>query len=92
MIAHHSVGGCNLRVGDLFGSGTISGSEPGTYGSILEQTQAGKHAVKLTGGGERKFVQDGDTIIIRGVAGKVGSDLVGFGECAGTILPAIEYQ
>ncbi|XXH00002.1 hypothetical protein Hte_006343 [Hypoxylon texense] len=91
MVAHHTVGGCNLRVGDLFGSGTISGSASGTYGSILEQTQGGKQAVKLTGGGERKFLQDGDTIIIRGVAGEVGSGLVGFGECMGTILPAIQY-
>jgi len=91
MIAHHSVAGCNLRAGDLFGSGTISGAEPGTYGSILEQTQGGKQALKLSGGGERKFVQDGDTIVIKGVAGSADSGLVGFGECVGTILPAIAY-
>ena len=92
MIAHHSATGCNLRVGDLFGSGTISGTEPGTHGSILEQTQGGKQAVKLNGGEERKFVQDGDTIIIRGVAGETDDGLVGFGECAGQILPALSLE
>jgi fumarylacetoacetase len=90
MIAHHSVTGCNLRTGDLFGSGTISGDGSGTYGSILEQTQGGKHPVKLDNGEERKFLQDGDSIIITGVAGEVEGGLVGFGECTGQILPAVE--
>jgi len=90
MIAHHSVGGCNLRVGDLFGSGTISGSEPGTYGSILEQTRGGQQAVILSGGGERKFLQDGDSIIIRGLAGQAPG-FVGFGECVGRIFLATQY-
>ncbi|KAF2995489.1 hypothetical protein E8E14_004469 [Neopestalotiopsis sp. 37M] len=90
MIAHHTVTGCNLRTGDLLGSGTISGTETGTYGSILEQTQAGKHPVKLNGGEERLFVQDGDTITITGAAGQVDGGLVGFGECSGQILPALD--
>ncbi|KAF6831424.1 Fumarylacetoacetase 2 [Colletotrichum musicola] len=88
MIAHHTITGCNLRPGDLLGSGTISGTESGTEGSILEQTQGGKQAVKLTGGDERKFLQDGDTVIIRGWAGEKGA-LVGFGEVSGKIEAAL---
>jgi fumarylacetoacetase len=89
MIAHHSVSGCNLRPGDLFGSGTISGEEPGTQGSLLEQIQGGKVSIKLNGGEERKFLQDGDTITIRGWSGQDGG-LVGFGDAVGMILPAVE--
>ena len=85
MIAHHTVTGCNLRAGDLFGSGTISGTEAGTEGSILEQTQGGKAPLSLSGGEERKFLQDGDTLVIRGSFGKEGA-MVGFGEVSGTIL------
>lgn len=88
MIAHHSISGCNLRPGDLFGSGTISGEDSTSQGSILEQTQGGKNALKLQGGEERKFLQDGDTMVIRGWAGKEGA-LVGFGEVSGTIQPAL---
>lgn len=90
MIAHHTVTGCNLRPGDLFGSGTISGTESGTEGSILEQTQGGKVALKLSGGQERKFIQDGDTLVIRGWFGKEGS-MVGFGEVSGTIEAAVPF-
>ncbi|KAM5349625.1 hypothetical protein ACJ41O_006130 [Fusarium nematophilum] len=89
MIAHHSISGCNLRTGDLLGSGTISGLEAGTQGSLLEQTQGGKVLVQLDGGEERKFVQDGDTITIRGWSG-AGDGLVGFGECSGTIIAPIK--
>ncbi|CAG7562617.1 unnamed protein product [Fusarium equiseti] len=90
MLAHHSISGCNMRTGDLLGSGTISGLEPGTQGSLLEQTQGGKVLVQLEGGEERKFVQDGDTITITGWAGDSEDGIVGFGECSGTILPAIK--
>ncbi|WQF85695.1 Putative fumarylacetoacetase [Colletotrichum destructivum] len=89
MVAHHSISGCNLRPGDLFGSGTISGSEPGTQGSLLEQSQGGKTPIKLSGGHERKFIQDGDTVVIRGWAGEQDGELVGFGECTGQILPPL---
>jgi fumarylacetoacetase len=85
MIAHHTITGCNLRTGDLFGSGTISGPDSGTEGSMLEQTQGGKATIKLSGGEERKFLEDGDTIVIRGQAGREGG-LIGFGEVSGTIL------
>ncbi|EEA24032.1 hypothetical protein TMatcc_007108 [Talaromyces marneffei ATCC 18224] len=89
MVAHHSVSGCNLRPGDLFGSGSISGEEPGTQGSLLEQIQGGKVAIQLNGGEERRFLQDGDTITIRGWSGQDGG-LVGFGDAVGMILPAVE--
>ncbi|KAF4455618.1 putative fumarylacetoacetate hydrolase [Fusarium austroafricanum] len=92
MIAHHSVSGCNMRTGDLLGSGTISGLEPGTQGSILEQTMGGKQSVVLEGGEERKFVQDGDSITITGWSGTADDGLIGFGECEGTILPAITRE
>jgi fumarylacetoacetase len=86
MVAHHTVGGCNLRAGDLFGSGTISGTEKGLYGSLLEQTQVGKQVIQLESGETRKFLLDGDEIVITGRAGKDG-EFVGFGDCAGKIVP-----
>lgn len=88
MLAHHSIGGCPMRVGDLFGSGTISGTEQGTEGAMLEYTKGGKESIKLDGGDERKFLQDGDTVTLNGVCGDQDSGLVGFGECVGKILPA----
>lgn len=86
MLAHHTVTGCNMNTGDLLGSGTISGTEPQSQGSLLEQTN-GKNPIKLSDGAERVFLEDGDTVILRGVAGSEGS-YVGFGDCVGTILPA----
>lgn len=88
MLAHHSIGGCPMRVGDLLGSGTISGTEPGSQGSMLEITNGGKEVIRLQGDVERKFLQDGDTIAIFGVCGSEDDGLVGFGECVGKILPA----
>ncbi|KAJ5577386.1 uncharacterized protein N7459_006350 [Penicillium hispanicum] len=87
MVAHHTITGCNLRTGDLLGSGTISGTEPQTEGSLLEQTN-GKAALTLADGSQRLFLEDGDTVILRGVAGSEGN-YVGFGDCVGTILPPI---
>ncbi|OAX76944.1 fumarylacetoacetase [Emergomyces africanus] len=87
MLAHHSVTGCNMRTGDLLGSGTISGDKPGTLGSLLENTDGGKNPIKLVDGSERVFLQDGDEVILRGACGKEGS-YVGFGDCAAVILPA----
>lgn len=88
MIAHHTITGCNLRSGDLLGSGTISGTTPGSEGSLLEMTQGGKTPLKLSGGEERSFLEDGDTLLIRGAAGEPGS-LIGFGEVFGRIEPAL---
>ena len=77
-----------MRVGDLLGSGTISGPESGQEGSMVEMTKGGKQTIQLSGGVERKFLQDGDTITISGVSGSEENGLVGFGECVGKILPA----
>ncbi|OCT51576.1 Fumarylacetoacetase [Cladophialophora carrionii] len=88
MLAHHSIGGCPMATGDLLGSGTISGTETGTEGSLLECSKGGKETIKLNGGVERKFLEDGDVVTIYGVCGSEESGLVGFGECSGEILPA----
>jgi fumarylacetoacetase len=89
-LAHHTVNGCNITTGDLYASGTISGPSPDSYGSMLELTWRGKNPLKLDDGSERAFIEDCDTIIIRGHAVKDGIR-VGFGECETTILPAKEY-
>lgn len=78
-----------MQVGDLLGSGTISGLEPSERGSLLEQNDNGKTSIKLTGGEERKFLEDGDEITITGVCGSDERALVGFGECVGRIEPAL---
>lgn len=90
MIAHHTVTGCALRVGDLLGSGTISGPDVKSCGSFLEISQNGETPLQLSSksvGLQRTFLEDGDKIIIRGVTGQHGA-YVGFGECEGVILPA----
>ncbi len=88
MLAHHTVGGCPMNTGDLLGSGTISGKEKDTLGSMLEINKAGKEIVKLSNGEERKFLVDGDTITIKGACKGGDGAFVGFGECLGQILPA----
>lgn len=90
MLAHHTIGGCPMQVGDLLGSGTISGTETGTEGAMIEITKGGKESIQLKGGFERKFLQDGDTVTLRGVCGDQDYALVGFGDCVGRILPALE--
>ena len=90
MLAHHSITGCPMNVGDLLGSGTISGTEPNERGALIEQTWNGRDPIHLEGGEERVFLEDGDTITIRGVCGGDGENLVGFGECTGMIEPAID--
>ncbi|MFT4879740.1 MAG: fumarylacetoacetase [Flavobacteriales bacterium] len=86
-LAHHTVNGCNLRVGDMMASGTISGPDESSYGSMLELSWKGSKTVKLGDEGERKFIADGDEVIIRGHAVKNGVR-IGFGEVSGKILPA----
>ncbi len=88
-LAHHTMNGCNMNVGDLMGSGTISGKTEDSYGSLLEITWGGKNPLILNDGSERKFVEDHDTVIMRGHAEK-GDIRVGFGEVRCTILPAKE--
>jgi len=87
MIAHHTIGGCPMRTGDLLGSGTISGPGESERGSLLEMSNGGKKDVAVGSGAVRRFLEDGDTVVIRGFAG-TGSGRVGFGECAGTIAAA----
>jgi fumarylacetoacetase len=85
-IAHHTVNGCNLNVGDVMASGTISGKTPDSYGSLLELSWGGKNPIQLTDGSTRTFLEDGDTIVIKGYAEKDGHR-VDFGEVRTTILP-----
>ena len=87
-LAHHTINGCNVKVGDLMASGTISGKDDSSYGSMLELSWAGKNAVQLNEGGERKFIQDNDTVIMRGYCEKEGVR-VGFGEVSSKLLPAL---
>jgi fumarylacetoacetase len=81
-----------MQVGDLLGSGTISGLEPSERGSLLEQTENGKISIQLAGEEERKFLEDGDEITISGVCGADGDVLIGFGECVGSIEPALRMD
>ncbi len=86
-LAHHTVNGCNVEVGDMYASGTISGAENNSFGSMLELTWRGQNPIKLSNGTERKFIDDNDTVIMKGYAEKDGIR-VGFGEVEGKILPA----
>lgn len=86
-LAHHTVNGCNIRVGDLYGSGTISGTNENSYGSLLELAWMGTKPIAMNDGSERKFVQDGDTVTMRGFGKKDGIK-VGFGEVSAKVLPA----
>ncbi|MCU1720946.1 MULTISPECIES: fumarylacetoacetase [unclassified Pseudomonas] len=88
MVAHHSVNGCQLQPGDLFGSGTLSGAKPGQFGSLLEITEGGKLPVELASGEVRKFLEDGDEIILRARARRDGVASIGFGECRGKVVAA----
>jgi fumarylacetoacetase len=89
LVTHHTVNGCNLMPGDLFGSGTQSGSQPGQGGSLLELSAGGKSPLKLENGETRTFLEDGDTVILRAYCEAEGFRRIGFGECAGTVLPPI---
>jgi len=88
LVAHHTVGGCNLQPGDLFGSGTLSGPGPGQAGSLLELTQGGKQPITLPNGETRTFLVDGDTLTLRGFCERSGARRIGFGVCSATVLSA----
>ncbi|MDF2489706.1 MAG: fumarylacetoacetase [Pseudomonas sp.] len=88
MIAHHSVNGCQLQPGDLFGSGTLSGTEPGSFGSLLEMTEGGKQPVELPNSERRQFLEDGDEVTLRARCVREGQVSIGFGECRGRVMPA----
>lgn len=85
-LAHHTVNGCNVEVGDLYASGTISGSDPKSFGSMLELTWRGQNPIQLSNGQERKFIDDNDTVTMKAWAEKDGVR-VGFGEVTGKIIP-----
>jgi fumarylacetoacetase len=88
MLAHHTSNGCNLRAGDLFGSGTISSPTPHGPGSLLELTKNGSEPITLPSGEQRRFLEDGDEVIFRGRADAEGFVPIGFGECRGRVLPS----
>jgi fumarylacetoacetase len=88
-LCHHTTSGCAMRVGDLLGSGTISGPEKENRGSMLEMSWGGKEPLTLNNGEARSFIEDGDTLVLRGAARGDGY-LVGFGEVSGTLLPAVD--
>jgi fumarylacetoacetase len=88
MVAHHTSNGCNLEIGDLLGSGTVSGPEPSSWASLLELTAGGSKPLTLPNGEQRTFIQDGDEISFRGFCAKPGQARIGFGECRATVLPA----
>jgi fumarylacetoacetase len=88
LVTHHTVNGCNLQPGDLLGSGTLSGPTPGEAGSLLEITLGGKQPMTLSNGETRTFLEDGDTLTLRGYCERDGAVRIGLGEVSGTVLPA----
>ena len=88
LLAHHTVNGCNLQPGDLMGSGTLSGEDPGQGGSLLELSMGGKNPLVLANGEKRTFLEDGDSVCLRGRSSREGFRSIGFGECEGRVLPA----
>lgn len=88
MVAHHTSNGCNLRPGDLIGTGTISGPARENEGCLLEMTRGGKDSISLPGGETRRFLQDGDEVILRGYCEAEGFARIGLGQCTGRVLPA----
>ena len=90
-LAHHASSGCKMNTGDLLGSGTISGPNKGEFGSLLELAWGGKEPLPLPAGETRNFLEDGDTVTLRGFAGGgAAGPRIGFGACIGTILAAPE--
>ena len=88
MVAHHTVNGCNLQPGDLLGTGTLSGPTLDQACALIELTTGGKNPIQLPNGESRTWLEDGDTVILRGWCEKPGAARIGFGECVGTVLPA----
>ena len=88
MVAHHTSGGCNLRPGDLLGTGTISGPTREACGSITEATRGGREPLQIATGEERRFLEDGDEIILRARGLREGFVPIGFGECRAQVIGA----
>ncbi len=90
LVAHHTINGCDLRAGDLLGTGTQSGPTPGEAGSLLELSAGGSTSIQIARDETRSFLQDGDTVIFRGWCERAGAAKIGFGTAQGTVLPAID--
>ena len=90
LVTHHTCGGCNLQAGDLLGTGTISAPDEDGLGSLLEITRGGQQPITLASGETRRFLEDGDELILAARATREGFAGIGFGECRGRILPAME--
>lgn len=88
-LAHHTVNGCNINVGDMYASGTISGKSETAYGSMLELTWRGSKPIAMPDGSERKFINDNDTVIVTGYCEKEGFTRIGFGDASGKVFPAV---
>ena len=88
MVTHHTVNGCNLQAGDLLGSGTLSGPTLDQAGALIELTTGGKNPIALPNGEQRTWLEDGDSVVLRGWCEREGAARIGFGECVGTVLPA----
>ncbi len=88
MVTHHTVNGCNLQPGDLMGTGTLSGPMRDQAGALIELTEGGKNPLTLVNGETRAFLEDGDSVVLRGHCVGQGAARIGFGECVGTVLPA----
>ena len=88
MVAHHASNGCNLNPGDLFGTGTISSASTDGCGSLLEISQGGRSPITLPSGEERRFLEDGDEVVLRARAHRAGAAPIGFGGCRGVVMPA----
>lgn len=86
LVTHHTVNGCNLQPGDLLGSGTLSGPKPDEAGSLMELTLGGKQPITLPNGEKRTFLEDGDTLVMRGYCEREGAVRIGLGEVAGTVV------
>ena len=85
LLTHHASNGCNLRPGDLLATGTVSGPEPGERGCLLELTRRGAEPIQLPDGTARKFLENGDEVILRGYCERQGFARIGFGECRGVV-------
>jgi fumarylacetoacetase len=88
MLTHHASNGCNLNPGDLLGTGTISGPEKASWGSLIELTFRGRERIALPTGETRGFIEDGDEILLRARCERPGCVAIGFGECRGVVTPA----
>jgi fumarylacetoacetase len=88
LLTHHASNGCNLQPGDLLASGTVSGATPESRGCLLERTWRGTEPLTLPTGESRRFLEDGDEVVMRGWCERAGYRRIGFGECRGTITPS----